>query len=305
MPRLSIGDLPQHKTGCRPHDKRSRTFHHVWLTVGPAITRPRRHAGDAFAERRLVAAAQAGDEGARADLLEACRSSISAIARHYNTRHAIDRAELMQEGAVGVLRALERYDPDRGTPFWGYASWWVRQAMQCLVSELRHPVVLSDRAVRKLVCVKDAKRRHIQTHHRAPSRRELAEMTGLGLQHVERLEAVERAPRSLAELVGTDGDSSTTLMDQLADTAGDTAEQHVDRCEDISTARDLDADLTGRERYVLRARFGFDGVPQTLRQVAEHLDVSTERVRQIESAALEALRAAIERRSGGNGTRLR
>ena len=66
----------------------------------------------------------------------------------------MSREELMQEGVVGLLRALERYDPDVG-PFWAYASWWVRQAMQQLVSELGRPLVLSDRAVRRLARIRD------------------------------------------------------------------------------------------------------------------------------------------------------
>jgi RNA polymerase primary sigma factor len=70
---------------------------------------------------------------------------------------------LMQEGVVGLLRALQRYDPERGVPFWAYAAWWVRQAMQQVVSELSRPLVLSDRALRQLARVKAAQRRGAET----------------------------------------------------------------------------------------------------------------------------------------------
>ena len=90
---------------------------------------------DAARERRLFAAAQAGDEGARAELLEAFAPLVGSMSRHY---HGGDR-ELMQAGAAGLLRALERYDPELGTPFWAYASWWVRHAMQRLCSGLTPP----------------------------------------------------------------------------------------------------------------------------------------------------------------------
>ncbi|HEY1515750.1 MAG TPA: sigma factor, partial [Solirubrobacteraceae bacterium] len=94
---------------------------------------------------------------------------IASVARAYRRSTAVGREELTQEGVVGLLRALDRYDPDRGVPFWGYAAWWVRQAMQQVVSELSAPMVLSDRALRQLARVKHAQRRFEQTSGREPS----------------------------------------------------------------------------------------------------------------------------------------
>src|SRR6185437_4673215 len=102
---------------------------------------------------------------------------IGSVASIYRGSRAVDRGELTQEGVVGLLSALERFDPDRGTPFWAYACWWVRQAMQQLVSELTRPVVLSDRALRQLARVKDARREHTHAHSREPCSAELAEHT--------------------------------------------------------------------------------------------------------------------------------
>src|SRR5918998_6633093 len=93
-------------------------------------------------EVALVRAAQAGDADATARLVEAFTPLIAATASTYRSSPTIDQLELVQEGVVGLLRALARYDPERGVPFWGYASWWVRQAMQQLVAELTRPVVL-------------------------------------------------------------------------------------------------------------------------------------------------------------------
>ena len=101
-------------------------------------------------ERRLVQAAKAGDRRAREQLIEAFLPLIAGVARVYRGSPTITRLELMQEGVVGLLRALERYDLALGVPFWGYAAWWVRQAMQQLVAELTRPMVLSDRALRQL-----------------------------------------------------------------------------------------------------------------------------------------------------------
>jgi DNA-directed RNA polymerase sigma subunit (sigma70/sigma32) len=81
-------------------------------------------------ERELVVLAQAGDRTAREQLVEAFLPLIAGVARLYRSSPTITRLELMQEGVVGLLRALERFDPDLGVPLWGYAAWWVRQAMQ-------------------------------------------------------------------------------------------------------------------------------------------------------------------------------
>ena len=284
----------QSNTGHAPHDRAPLRAEHAVITGFTHTPSHRREALAPSDERRLVRAAQAGDEAARRELLEAFAPSVGAIARRYHGSGALSHAELMQEGAVGLLRALERYDPRRGTPFWGYASWWVRQAMQSLVAELTRPVVLSDRALRQLARVKNAQRRHMQTHRHTPSANELAHATGLVPEQVERLQAVDRCPRSLTEVLGAEGDSPTTLLDRLADPMGDAAEQHVERGEAISTARALDGTLTERERGVLRARCGFAGPPQTLREIGDRLGLSAERVRQIESGALDKLRATVE-----------
>jgi len=81
---------------------------------------------------------------------------IAAMARHYRISPNVERVEVLQEGVAGLLRALERYDPDRGIPFWAYARWWVRQSMQRLVAELTRPSVLSDHALRQLSRIRDA-----------------------------------------------------------------------------------------------------------------------------------------------------
>jgi RNA polymerase primary sigma factor len=109
-------------------------------------------------ERQLVTAAQAGDAQARAELVDRFMPSIASVARLYRFTPGVERVELLQEGVVGLLRAVERFDPKLGTPFWAYAGWWVRQAMQQLVSELTAPTVLSDRAARHLARLRHARR---------------------------------------------------------------------------------------------------------------------------------------------------
>jgi RNA polymerase sigma factor (sigma-70 family) len=240
------------------------------------------------AERRLVVEAQEHPDR-RERLLEAFEPSIARMARQYCRRSpAVGRAELMQEGVVGLLRALDRYDVEIGVPFWAYASWWVRQAMQQLVAELSGPVVLSDRALRQLARIKQAERDCGQRSGHEPASSMLALETGLSSAQIERLRAAERAAIGVDEPVGREGGG--TLAELLADPWTE------DPC-DVATATLLAEQLpcllealSERESVVVRARFGFDGPERTLAVIGARLGVSAERVRQVECAALEKLR---------------
>lgn len=243
-------------------------------------------------EDALVAAAQAGDARARARLIEVFMPRLEAVARAYRATPLIEQRELLQEGAVGLLRALQSYDPSRRVPFWGYASWWVRQAMQHLVAELVRPTVLSDHALRQLSRLKDAHRAALQEHGAEPSVEALAERSGLTRDQVDALVAVDRPAQSLQEPVAREASLVGTFGDLLEDPL---AEGEYERVLDAMEAQELSAllsELTGREREVLRARSGVDGPEQTLSEVGERLGVSAERVRQIESRARGKLETA-------------
>ena len=242
-------------------------------------------------ERRLVQAAKRGDRQAREELVEAFLPLIAGVARVYRSFGAITRTELIQEGMVGLLRALERYDPALEVPFWGYATWWVRHAMQQLIAELTRPMVLSDRALRHLAQLKRAHAEFVQQHGREPTGSELAAATGLSDVQVDELLVLEHAPRSLEEPISnSDGELGMfgeLLVDPLAH---DAYEQLLDHSE-IEQVRALMGSLSDRERMILRARYGLDGPEQSLRDVGERIGLSAERVRQIEQRALGKLRA--------------
>jgi RNA polymerase sigma factor (sigma-70 family) len=243
-------------------------------------------------ERRLVAAAQQGDASARAELVDAFLPLIASVARVYRSTQGVDRLELLQEGVVGLLRAVERYDATRGTPFWAYAKWWVRQAMQQLVSELTRPAVLSDRALRQLARLRDAHGQAMAESGREPSREELAARTGLQLEQVDNLFAIDCVPRSTEEGVRTENGDVGTFGELLADPLAEGEYEQVLSAIEEQELVALLAGLSERERSVLRARYGLDGDEQTLRQIADRLGVSAERVRQLEQRALGKLGAA-------------
>jgi RNA polymerase primary sigma factor len=245
-------------------------------------------------ERELVLAAKAGDHEARDRLVEAFMPLVGGVARIYRGSPAVDRSELMQEGVLGLLRALSRYDLEQSTPFWAYASWWVRQAMQQLVSELTRPVVLSDRAARQLARVRDARREHLQACGREPSLAELADGAHLPRRQVEKLVVAERCPRGLEEPVRGDEGVVCTFGDLLADPQAEAAFERVPHHLKVERIRRLLEGLSERERTILHGRFGLDCAELTLRELAERLGVSAERVRQIEERALSRLREAVD-----------
>ena len=243
-------------------------------------------------ERALVRAALDGDQGARDELVTTFTPLIASVARIYRNAAAVERTELMQEGVAGLLTALQRFDPDRGTPFWAYASWWVRQAMQQLVAEMARPVVLSDRSIRRLARIKDARRRLGQTRKSEPTTADLVEVTGFPRDQVERLLAAEVSVRGLEEPIrGVEG---ATVGERISDpVAQDAYDRVVDSC-DIPRIEELTGELPERERGILFAHHGVGCRSKTLREIAEGLGLSVERVRQLEERALMRLRDAFE-----------
>ncbi len=248
-------------------------------------------------ELDLVIAAEAGDRRACQDLVDAFLPQIAGLAVGYRYSRGVDQRELLQAGVAGLLLAARRFDAALETPFWAYASFWVRKAMQELVAELARPVALSDRAVRGLAAVRAARADHLRRHGVEPTTDELSRSTGLGRDQVEQLLAVERNPRSLEERVGRSDGSTGTVGDQLADPRAEEAFDVVLDDIEIQEVRDLTDGLDERERQVIRAHYGLGEPAQTLRQIGGSLGVSAERVRQIETAGLARLRACLSGRA--------
>jgi RNA polymerase primary sigma factor len=240
----------------------------------------------------LIHRAKRGGPREREELVNAYLPMIASVARAYRRSTAVGRDELTQEGVVGLLRALERYEPDRGVPFWGYAAWWVRQAMQHVVSELARPIVLSDRALRQLARIKNAQRQFEQARRRTATCAELSAIVGLPRSQVESLLCTDRTARGLDEPAGTEAIDGTTVSELLADPPAQEAYDRVPQRVLAAQIPGLLEYLTDRERTVICSRYGLGRPEQTLREVAPKLGVSAERVRQIEQESLAKLHTA-------------
>jgi RNA polymerase sigma factor (sigma-70 family) len=250
-------------------------------------------------ERELVVATEGGDEAACRELVDSFLPAIGGIARRFDVGGRVHRTELMQEGVAGLLLAAKRYDAGLNTPFWAYASFWVRKAMQELVADVTRPVALSDHAVRGLARVKAARRDHVQAHGAEPTGAELAAATGFTQEQLDSLLAIERMPRSFEEPLGAD-ETNSAFGETVADPRAEREyEQVLDRME-IQEVRNLADQLDERERTVLASHYGLGRPQQTLSEIAAGLELTAERVRQIEKHALEKLRDAVALPNSGD-----
>jgi RNA polymerase sigma factor (sigma-70 family) len=237
----------------------------------------------------LVLRAQAGDIVAREQLIDRLLPLVSSLARRFRTE-GLDQTDLVQEGIVGLLRALERYDAARGVPFAAYATWWIRQSLQDARSDFIRPFRLPPKALRQLSQLKSEHQRIYQTEQRSAGINELAERTSVDLDQARALAAADARVRSLDEPIAAGEGEVGSLGDLLEDPLSADAYEQVVEALAGKQLRALLSRLTDRERAVVRARFGFDTEPQRLVDIGEELGVSAERVRQIEERALAKLR---------------
>ncbi len=240
-------------------------------------------------ERDLARRKDEGDEDAKRQLIESNLRLVMAITRNY-TRASVPLLDLIQEGNLGLIRAVEKFDYRLGFKLSTYATWWIRQAITRALADqgrtIRLPVHVADQ-VRRLL---RARRQLAQKLNREPVLAELAHETQLSEERVRELLELVENPVSLETPVG-DGES---LYGDLIEDVNSLAphEQTAVQARGVEVAGALDQ-LNPRMRRVLSLRFGLDGEPpQTLEEVGGELGITRERVRQLETRALRELRSA-------------
>jgi len=239
-------------------------------------------------ERELARRKDEGDENAKRKLIESNLRLVMSITRHY-TRADVPLLDLIQEGNLGLIRAVEKFDYKLGYKLSTYATWWIKQAISRALAEqgrtIRLPVHVADQ-VRK---VTKTRRLLGQKLNRDPSVEEIAHEIGITPERVQDLLDLVQDPVSLETPIG-DGDSS--VADLIPDLNADQPEDETAHRARSTELLDALSKLQPRQRRVVVERFGLDGVrPRTLEEVGANLGITRERVRQLEARALRELRA--------------
>ena len=248
-------------------------------------------------EVTLAKRIERGDPVAKRRMIESNLRLVVSIAKGYRGL-GVPFLDLIQEGTLGLNRAVEKFDWRRGYKFSTYATWWIRQSVQRAVANHARTIRVPVHVVERQQKLARAARRLEVELGREATKEELAEATGLPIQHIDEALGAAHASISLNQTVGADdeGELGDLFADREAADPFDEAEESLRR---QGVRRALDA-LPERERRILELRFGFEGEPWTLEAIGNELELTRERVRQLESQALARLvgaaRAADRRR---------
>lgn len=240
-------------------------------------------------ELLLARRAQKGDAFARNRMIESNLRFVVNVAKKYQNQ-GIPLGDLINEGNIGLMTALEKFDPEKGYHFISYAVWWIRQSIMKAINEKSRAVRLPLNRTNELLQIQKAQRslmKDLSTED--PSMEEIGNLTGFEPEHVANLLSISRDMVSLDAPLFNDGNASN-IGDFLEDESQNPEQSLLDQSlkDDVRT---LLSSLTDKEREILELRFGLDGKnPMSLKEIGELYNLTKERIRQIEKKALERLR---------------
>jgi RNA polymerase primary sigma factor len=234
-----------------------------------------------------------GDKAAREQMIKANLRLVVKIARDYEN-YGLPLLDLINEGNMGLMKGVERFDPRKGAKLSTYAAWWIKQSIKRALANQSKTIRLPVHVVDKLFHLRKAAAKLQEILGREPSNEELGEELGLSERKIARLREASVSPTSLEAPLGSDEDSNR-VADVVADPNADTPYEELEEKTNTSLIRELVSTLPPREQDILRQRFGLNGDNEkTLEEVGEQYGLTRERIRQVQNVALNKLRRKIE-----------